>query len=112
MNIAQQLITPLTVLLSLFTASGVLLHDTHIDKAFVSVANKPQVGDMSPENVVQVRSGSNLHPHAEHMSVVKNKTDDGKALPRNRDRKNLVKRRAVRGYHGEGFCMPFAGEWI
>ena len=112
MNISQQIITPLTVLLSFLTAGGVLLHDTHMDKAFVSVANKPQAGDMTSDSTATVRSGSNLHPHAEHMSVVKNKTDDGKALPRNRDRKNLVKKRAVRGYHGEGYCMPFAGEWV
>ena len=36
MNIAQQLITIATMLVSVHTAIGVLLHDTSMDKAFTA----------------------------------------------------------------------------
>ena len=36
MNLVQQLFTTATMLVSLNTAFGVLLHDTNIDKAFLS----------------------------------------------------------------------------
>lgn len=111
MNITQTLVTHFIAFISLATASGVLLHDTHLDKAFSSATKVQAAGDASADTGAKVRPGSNLHPHAEHMQVIKGRADNAKALPRERDRKRSMSKRLAHGYHGNNYCMPLAGEW-
>lgn len=111
MTLAQQIFSQFVVLVSLFTLSGVLLHDTHLDKAFVSASGKVQPGDTGTDTSAHMRSGSSLHPHAPHLKVNKDGGDQPSTPARHRERKELQKRRVKRGYHGDNFCMPLAGEW-
>lgn len=111
-NTFQQLASYLVVMFSLFTACGVLLHDTGVDKAITSIY-KAQAADAATE-AATIRSGSNLHPHAEHMSVKKDGGRNPDMMPRKRISKKLVQQQARRmacGYHADGVCMPLAGEW-
>lgn len=111
MNITQTIITNFITLISLLTASGVLLHDTHLDKAFSSATKVQVANDLSSDASSKARPGSNLHPHAEHLQIVRDRIDNTKALPRERDRKRATPKRFAQGYHGNNYCMPLAGEW-
>lgn len=112
MNIAQFFLTQFVTMLSLATASGILLHDTHIDKAFASAANHAKV-DNSSEATQQAKGRSaQPHTHAEHMKVPKQRNENPANLPKSRDRRRQAIRRQARGYHGDNVCMPLAGEWI
>lgn len=113
MNITQLFLTQFAALISFATASGVLLHDTNLDKAFATVVNHVQA-DSSNDTAQQskIRPGSNPHTHAEHMQVSGERTNNPTNLPKNRDRKRQAIKRQALGYHGENFCMPLAGEWV
>lgn len=109
-NLLQQIVSYTVLLFSVTTAFGVLLHDTGVDKAVSSIVLKPMAGADLTTEAVSARSGSNLHPHAEHMNVKK----DGREIamqPRRRAKKDVAVKRVMRGYHGDGICMPLAGEW-
>ena len=110
MNTFNIIVSQMIAILSLVTASGVLIHDTNIDKAFASAVYKPVNKEMNTDTNAAMRAGSNPHTHAEHMSV-RHQGDAAKALPRERDRKRLAIKRVAQGYHGNGICMPLAGEW-
>ena len=110
MNIINLLFAQALTLTSLLTVCGVVLHDTHVDKAFSSALYKPQASDFSADT--QARPSSNLHPHAEHLTVLKGKDTAVKALPRDRNKKHLVEKSPKRGFHGDNICMPLAGEWV
>lgn len=109
MNITQIVIAQAISIISLLTLSGVLLHDTHLDKVF-SVSQNQLVKDQTSEIQTRVRLGSSLHPHTEHLSVHKDQSDTA-TLPK-RDRRRLAHhRRQTKGFHGDNVCLPLAGEW-
>lgn len=110
MHHLNQLISQIIMLTSLMTACGVLVHDTHLDKAFTASVNH-QLSDAHSEATGRLRPGGNAHPHAEHLKIPKDGSDNPCTVPRKRDKKHIVKRRVARGYHGDNFCMPLAGEW-
>ena len=109
MNIFNILLAQAFTLTSMLTVCGVVLHDTHVDKAFSSAMYKFQTSDFSSDT--QSRPSSNLHPDAEHLNILKGKDTTTKALPRDRNKKHLTEKSPKRGYHGDNICMPLAGEW-
>lgn len=88
MNISQIIIAQVITLVSLMTACGVLLHDTHIDKAVSSVVYKTKLKSGDLNNEAAARPSSNLHPHAEHLSVQKDNSSL-KAMPRKRNKNKI-----------------------
>ena len=108
MNFSNLIFAQIMTFISLFTAAGVLVHDTHIDRAFTSALYKPQASDLATD--AQARPSSNLHPHAEHLTLTKDQASP-KALPRDRN-KRIREKQPTRGYHGDNVCMPLAGEWV
>ena len=114
MNTLQIIMTQLAAIISLTTASGILLHDSHLDKAFVSIINHVQADNATnvPQETAKVRVGSNPHTHAEHMSVRSDRNDNPSYMPKSRDRKRQAIKRQALGFHGENVCLPLAGEWI
>lgn len=113
-NILQRIVNSTVVLLSLSTATSVLLHDTSIDKA-VSSMYEVQATDLTSDSVKirEIRAGSNLHPHAGHLTVKKDARNPD-MMPKKRVSKRIAQqsiRRMACGYHGDGVCMPLAGEW-
>ena len=108
MKLTQTIFTQFVALVSIFTATGVLLHDTSIDKAVIygySVQdNKTPINDGM---VVKVRS--NPHPHVEHLTMRKDQSDNA-AIPK-AIRRRQGHRKLVRGFHGDNLCLPLVGEW-
>lgn len=109
MNIIQNILTVLTIVVSLQTALGVLLHDTNIDKAIISswkVVRYNAHGDVleveMPEN--------NPHTHPEHTQlsdVLKDNATRPRTTPRNSDRKHLHQKRVSRNteFDGRRICI-------
>lgn len=113
MNIIHIIMSHMIAILSLTTVSGVLIHDSHIDKAFASAINHFQADSVvTPQEAAKTRIGSNPHTHAEHMKVTSERNDNPSYMPKNRDRKRQAIKRQALGYHGENFCLPLAGEWV
>ena len=111
MNTLQIIFAQIITLVSLATTCGVLLHDTHIDKMVSSVVYKTKLsgGELSSE--AAARPSSNLHPHAEHLSVKKDNSNL-KAMPRKRNKSKITENRVGRGFHADGYCIPLAGDWL
>lgn len=101
MNYIYNLLAPLTMLVSLSTACGVLLHDTNLDKAFMSVWTSASPMNAS-EEAGKVKPGSTPHTHAHSVSL-SDMIHDSQAHPRNAprstDRKHLHQKRVARGNH-------------
>ncbi|MDO4712973.1 MAG: hypothetical protein Q4B05_03665 [Candidatus Saccharibacteria bacterium] len=103
MNQFTQLLTPLTMLLSLTTACGVFLHDTNVDKALVSAVSSAHA-DSGPANetaeAARLRPGSTPHTHAEEPSlakVVKEGRHNPRSTPRGNDRRHAHQKRTAHG---------------
>lgn len=97
MNYISQLTTIITMIFGLTTTVGVFLHDTNVDKAFVSAwktlhyAVRTEADDHKP--------GSTPHTHAEHgefSKVLKDGKAHPRSTPRSSDRKHLHHKLASR----------------
>jgi len=101
MKYIYKLFAPLTMLLSLSTACGVLLHDTNIDKAFMSAWATPDISNNTDE-AGKTKLGSTPHTHAHGISLG-DTIRDGQAhpctAPRTGDRKHIHQKRVARGNH-------------
>ena len=100
MNLVQQLFTTATMLVSLSTAFGVLLHDTNIDKAFLS-SWKPYSVQGNIEDETKLPE-TNPHTHPEHSqlsNVLKEGSARPRTTPRSNDKKRLRQKYVARGQH-------------
>lgn len=98
MNQFTQVLTPLTMLLSLSTACGVLLHDTNIDKAVLSAVDSRSI--TTDGDAGQTKPGSTPHTHSEGPSlskVVKEGRTHPRSTPRAQDRKHTSQKRMLSG---------------
>lgn len=104
MNNFEYIITPLTMALSLTTAYGVLLHDTHLDKAFTS-ATTGVYTTHDDGTTTKVKLGGMPHTHSEGISLsqaVRDRTDSPRTTPRGGDRKHLWQKRVTRNTEFDG----------
>ena len=102
MNITQQFITIITFLVSIHTAAGVLLHDTSLDKVFISSLKNMNHAKYSQKSDTIKLPDNNPHTHPEHVqltNILKNGTSQPRTAPRNHDRKYLQQKRVARGSH-------------
>lgn len=112
MNLLQQIIAQLTMLVSLTTACGVLMHDTNLDKAFVSAFSVVDFHGATTDDGGKTKIGSSPHTHPEHISL-SSVMREGAARPRTNPRDDgrkhlLVKRRTHGGNHeldGHRLCI-------
>lgn len=111
--LASFLINPIAILISLSTATGVLLHDMHIDKAAVTALNLPSSLVTYDANSGKITAISNdLHTHTERNSLAQVvhdlKTPSPRLLPRhNEDRKHLMQKVVARGHHAfDNYNLP------
>lgn len=92
-----------TIALSLCTASGVLLHDTNVDKAMVKAVSQ-QVDAASPGNMP--------HTHSERGSLHQAIRDLNASQPRTQprgqeDRKYVQAKPSARGHHPfDNYTLP------
>jgi hypothetical protein len=86
------LVTPLSIFLSLSTATGVLIHDTRIDKATLTVLSSPVIGVTSEANIKLVNHATDSHTHVERHTLSSAlhmlRSDNPKASPRTDEEKH------------------------
>ena len=100
MNYIFKLFAPLTVLLSLSTACGVLLHDTNIDKAFFAAWSRSETGTTTDGNydTSKTKPGSTPHTHSHGYlaDTIRDGQDHPRTTPRIGDRKHVRQKRNSR----------------
>jgi hypothetical protein len=68
MHLLSFFVTPLSIFLSLSTATGIFLHDTRVDKATLSVLSTPSSGTSYQANTKLVNYATDSHTHVERHS--------------------------------------------
>jgi hypothetical protein len=85
------LVTPLSIFLSLSTATGVLVHDTRIDKATLSVLSGASAGKNSEASTKLVNHATDSHTHVERHTLSSAlhqlRSDNPKVSPRSDEEK-------------------------
>lgn len=105
-----QLISTISLFLSILTVSGVVLHDTRVDKAATLLATPASLAqyDTSPN---KVHLSGDAHTHVERSSFsqamrVYQTTTPGTPM-RNDERKHLMQRHAPKGHHAfDNYNLP------
>lgn len=110
MNQIQQFFTIITMLISLQTALGVLLHDTNVDKALLSSWTKSLSGVHVDASDGGKMPENNPHTHPEHAQLTRMLRDNAanpRTTPRNSDRKHLHQKRVSRNteFDGHRICI-------
>ncbi len=110
MNQIQQFFTIITMLISLQTALGVLLHDTNVDKALLSSWTKVSGTAHADVSDSGKMPESNPHTHPEHTQLMRTLRDNAahpRTTPRNSDRKHLHQKRVARNteFDGHRICI-------
>lgn len=98
MNLVQQFFTVTTMFVSLNVAFGVLLHDTNVDKAFLSSWKTYSVQSGVEDEIKMPETKPHTHPeHAQLSNVLKEGSARPRTTPRNNDKKRLRQKYAARG---------------
>jgi hypothetical protein len=102
------LISILTFLLSIGTASGIFIHDTKLDKATATFLTAPVAQyDTSGKAIVS----NDTHPHTERTSFSQAmrayQTSTPGMQPRSDERKHLLQKYAPKGHHAfDNYNLP------
>lgn len=108
------LLTPLSVFLSLSTATGVLVHDTRVDKAAMTALSAPSVMASGQADSKLVNMSGDAHTHTERHSLSQAvrdlKADNPRVHPRaNADKKYLSQKNLGLGHNPfDGYATPLA----
>jgi hypothetical protein len=101
----------IAILLSLSTATGILVHDTKIDKATIVLAT-PLTIATSDTSGRTIDIQTDLHTHVERTSVADSlsafQADNPRLQPRIfEDKKHLLSRHVSRGHHAfDSYNLP------
>ncbi len=107
-----QLISTLSLIVSLFTVSGIMLHDTRVDKATsIAVATPVSVGQFDANTNKSIHFGSDAHTHVERSSFSQAmrayQTATPGVQPRTEERKHLMQRHVPKGHHAfDNYNLP------
>lgn len=103
MNLCKQLFTTLSLCVSLTTTYGVVLHDTNLDKAFLSGVGMVQSTHNTTSGTAKpLLPEAMLHTHPEHAQLtdaLKAGTTQPRNTPRHMDRRYLHQKRVAKGQH-------------
>lgn len=96
------ILNPLAILVSLSTATGVLIHDTHIDQAASAMTMPALMANVDTTKSPHLNGAD--HTHVERASATQTLIHlNGhmpKIQPRNgEDKKHLMQKRVMRGHH-------------
>jgi hypothetical protein len=87
-------VTPLSIFLSLTTATGVVVHDTRIDKATLSVLSTPSMETNYQANTKLVNYATDSHTHVERHTLStalhELRSDTPKVSPRSNEEKRYT----------------------
>jgi hypothetical protein len=105
------ILNPLAIIVSLSTASGVLVHDTKIDRAAAVALAAPAIMASydAPNKVISF--GGDAHTHVERasfagaMNTLSGHTPS--VQPRSDDKKHLMQKHVARGHHAfDNYNLP------
>jgi hypothetical protein len=108
------LLTPLSVFLSLSTATGVLVHDTRVDKAAMTALSTPSTMASGQADSKMVNMSGDAHTHTERHSLSQAvhdlKADNPRLHPRTTsDKKYLSQKNLGLGHDPfDGYATPLA----
>lgn len=106
------LLTPLSIALSLSTATGVLLHDTKLDKAAAAITPVMSASLESADRSVKLVGDAHTHVERGSLSqaVRDIKAQNPRIQPRSTDdKKYLMQKNTPRGYHSfDNYNVPIA----
>jgi hypothetical protein len=102
------ILNPLAVLMSFSTATGVLVHDMHIDQAASALAMPAQMASI--DTTKSVNLGGADHTHVERASLSQSlhlHAANQSIQPRSEDKKYLLQKRVMRGHHAfDNYNLP------
>lgn len=97
------LLNQFAIMLSLFTATGVAIHDTKVDKAFTSSTTPIAVSKRAETSVVNLAVSNDLHTHAHRVSLTQAVQDiqgnTPRIQPREDNKKHTAQKNVVRGHY-------------
>src|SRR5688572_24740066 len=98
----SKILSPLAILLTFSTATGIFVHDTHIDSA-AAVMSMPSINP-AYDAVNKLASFSDAHTHVERgtmaQAIIDLQSNNPRIQPRIiEDKKHLGHGRAARGHH-------------
>lgn len=102
MYLLNYLINPLMALFSIFTSTGVFLHDTQVDKAAVTALAPPAIISESEPLPQPTFRKSDPHTHPEHSSLSQAVRDLKAANPRIQPRRDENRRHLTGERHVKG----------
>ena len=107
----SSIFSPLAILLTFSTATGVLVHDTHLDSA--AALSIPTVAP-SYDTVNKIAGFGDAHTHVERGSmaqaIIQLQGQNPRIQPRiAEDKKHLMQKRVLRGHHTfDAYNLPLA----
>lgn len=108
------LLTPLSVFLSLSTATGVLVHDTRVDKAAMTALSAPSPVSSGQADSKLVNISGDAHTHTERHSLSQAvhdlKADNPRIQPRSQADKKYVSQKNLGLGHNpfDSYALPLA----
>jgi hypothetical protein len=105
------ILNPLAIIISLSTASGVLVHDTKIDRAAAVAFSAPATMATYEAPSKAISFSSDAHTHVERASfagAVNTLSGHTPSVqPRSNDKKHLMQKHVVRGHHAfDNYNLP------
>jgi len=95
------ILSPLAILVSLTTATGIFVHDTNIDKAASKILSLPSTLESIDSGMAAARLGNDPHNHVEQVSFSQVVRDLGSAgpriQPRQEDKKYVAQKNSIHG---------------
>lgn len=107
-------LTPLSIFLSLSTATGVIVHDTRVDKAAMTALSVPSVAASGQADSKLVNFAADAHTHTERHSLSQAvhdlKADNPRIHPRSQaDKKYLSQKNLGLGHNPfDSYALPLA----
>lgn len=106
-------INSLAIFLSLSTATGILVHDTKVDKATVTALNAPQLESKADMGAKSTSLTPEVHAHVKKISVARSlletrTLDNPRTQARiSEDKKYQLPKNVVRGHHAfDNYNLP------
>ena len=106
------ILNPFAIFISLTTATGILVHDTHIDAATSTALSMPAVIASHDISNKLASLGGDAHTHVERgaaaQAVINLQSKNPRIDPRVMDgKKYFLQKRVVRGYHAfDNYNLP------
>lgn len=105
------ILSPLAILVSLTTATGIFVHDTNIDKAASKILSLPSTLESIDSGMAAARLGNDPHNHVEQVSysqfVRDIQTSGPRIQPRQEDKKYVAQKNTMNGdFLSDGYTFP------